>query len=306
MSTQSQGSVPAKHRSLGYGVVDPWVNLHLPHHGELFNVSPEYQAIANLFGRLKEMQRGSTIEELMAEMDQAGVEKGILTAYCFDYPEYPTVRVPSGEEVIELAERYPQRFIAAAGFNSVRALRNAQGVMRAVRTLERWVKSGRLRALKVVPFATQVPFNDKVLYPLYAKCVELNLPVTINVGIAGPLFGSVTCQDPKYLEEICLDFPELKIVGAHMGHPWEPVLIRLMEKFQNLYLMTSAYSPKYLAPELVQYMNTRGSHKVMFSADWPLAGFERFIEQAQAVPFRSEEIRRRYLRENALAVFDWR
>ncbi len=289
-----------------YGIVDPWVNLHPPGLGELFGVSAEYQAIARLFGRLAEMRRGFSLEEMLAEMDAAGIEKAVLTTYGVEFPEYPMVHVPTAEEVMEVAAKHPERFIVGAGFNSVRALRNPRGIMEAVRRLEEWTKYGRLRVLKVVPFATQIPYNDRIMYPLYAKCVELELPVTINVGIAGPLYGSVTCQDPKYLEEICLDFPELKVVGAHMGHPWEPVLIRLMEKFPNLYLMTSAYSPRHLAPELVQFMNTRGSHKVLFSADWPLSGFGRFVEQALAVPFRSEEIRKRYLRENALAVFDWK
>ncbi|MSQ26014.1 MAG: amidohydrolase [Dehalococcoidia bacterium] len=287
-------------------VVDPWVNLHLPHHAELIRVSPEYQAIARQFGRLDEMQRGYSVEAMIAEMDRAGVEKAVLTTYGAEFPEYPTVRQPSAEEVLEIAAQHPQRFIAAAGFNSVRALRNPRGIMDAVRRLEGWAKHGRLRVLKVVPFATQIPYNDNLLYPLYAKCAELNIAVTINVGIAGPLYGSIACQDPRYLEELCLDFPDLKIVAAHMGHPWESLLIRLMEKFANLYLMTSAYSPKHIAPEVIQYMNTRGSHKVMFSADWPLAGFDRFIEQALALPFRSEDILRRYLRDNALAVFDWR
>jgi predicted TIM-barrel fold metal-dependent hydrolase len=287
------------------GVVDAWVNLHLPEHGELFRVSPEYQFIARQFGRLEEMQRGWTVEQMIEEMDSAGVEKAVLTTYGAEFPEHPTVKRPVAEDVMEIAARYPGRFISAAGFNSLRALKNPKGIMDAVRRLEGWVKDGNLRVLKIVPFASQIPYNDKLLYPLYAKCVELGVAVTINVGISGPLYGSVRVQDPIHLEELCLDFPDLTVVGAHMGHPWEALLVRLMEKFQNLYLMTSAYSPKYMAPELLHYMNTRGSRKVLFSADWPLSGFNKFIEQAMELPFRSEEIRRNYLRDNALAVFDW-
>ena len=77
-----------------------------------------------------------------------------------------------------------------------------------------------------------------------------------------------------------------------------------MEKFENLYLMTSAYSPRFIVPEMVQFMNGRGSHKVMFSPDWPLSGFERFIEQAVNLPLK-DEAKRNYLRDNALRVFNW-
>ena len=184
------------------GVVDAWVNLHLPEHGELFRVSPEYQFIAKQFGRLKEMQRGWTVEQMLKEMDSAGVEKAVLTTYGAEFPEHPTVKQPVAEDVMEIAARYPDRFIAAAGFNSVRALKNPRGIMDAVRRLEGWVKDGNLRVLKVVPFATQMPYNDKLLYPLYAKCVELGVAVTINVGISGPLYGSAGSRTP-FISKSC-------------------------------------------------------------------------------------------------------
>lgn len=175
--------------------------------------------------------------------------------------------------------------------------------MDCTRKLEDHVKQG-LKALKVIPFATQIPLNDKLMYPLYAKCVELNIPVTINVGVCGPLYGSAVVQDPSGLDDICLDFPDLVVIGCHMGHPWESLLIRFMEKYKNLYLMTSAYGPRYIVPEMIQFMNSRGSHKVMFSADFPLAGFQRFIEQAINLPLKPEAMRN-YLRDNALRVFNW-
>jgi len=161
-----------------------------------------------------------------------------------------------------------------------------------------------LKVLKVVPFASQIPPNDRIMYPLYAKCVEMKIAVTINVGICAPLYASGTAQNPLALDDICLDFPDLVVIGAHMGHPWETLLIRLMEKYENLYLMTSAYGPKYIIPEMIEFINGRGSHKVMFSADWPLGGFDRFIEQAVNLPLKEESMRQ-FLRENALRVFNW-
>ena len=111
-------------------------------------------------------------------------------------------------------------------------------------------------------------------------------------------------QRPLYLDEVCLFYPELKIVMAHGADPWWGEAIRLLLKYPNLYLMTSAYAPKYLPAELIQFMNTRGQHKVLFASDHPVLPFDRCLAEAGALPFR-EGVLEKYLRENALAVFRW-
>ena len=80
--------------------------------------------------------------------------------------------------------------------------------------------------------------------------------------------------------------------------------IRLMLKYPNLYMMTSAYAPKYLPPELIQYMNTRGQDKILFASDHPVLSFERCLREAEELPLR-EGVLEKYLRGNALSVFDW-
>jgi len=111
-------------------------------------------------------------------------------------------------------------------------------------------------------------------------------------------------QRPLYLDEVCLFYPELKIVMAHGADPWWGEAIRLLLKYPNLYLMTSANAPKYLPAELIQFMNTRGQHKVLFASDHPVLPFDRCLAEAAALPFR-EGVLEKYPRENALAVFRW-
>ena len=106
-------------------------------------------------------------------------------------------------------------------------------------------------------------------YPVYAKCIELDLPIAINTGIPGPPMPG-KCQDPMYLDEVCVFFPELKLVMAHGADPWWDVAIRLMIKYRNLYLQTSAYAPRYFPPQLIHFMNTRGQDKIMFASDHPV------------------------------------
>jgi len=103
---------------------------------------------------------------------------------------------------------------------------------------------------------------------------------------------------------VCLFYPELKLIMAHGADPWWGEAIRLLLKYPNLYMMTSAYAPKYLPQELIHFMNTRGAHKVLFASDHPFLSFERCLTEAVALPLR-EGVLARYLRENALALFRW-
>jgi predicted TIM-barrel fold metal-dependent hydrolase len=104
-----------------------------------------------------------------------------------------------------------------------------------------------------------------------------------------------------YLDRVCLHFPQLKIIMQHGADPWWDVAIRLMIKYRNLYLMTSAYSPKYLPDSLLHYMNTRGKHKIMFASDHPVLTMDRCLEEAGALDLRPGVLEK-YLYENAHAV----
>ena len=111
-------------------------------------------------------------------------------------------------------------------------------------------------------------------------------------------------QRPLYLDEVCLFFPELTLIMAHGADPWWGEAIRLLLKYPNLYMMTSAYAPKYLPAGLIQFMNTRGTRKVLFASDHPVLSFDRCLREAEELPVR-EGVLEQYLRGNALRVFRW-
>jgi len=149
----------------------------------------------------------------------------------------------------------------------------------------------------------QKPYNDKVYYPVYTKCIELDVPVRMTVGIPGPRVpGEV--QNPIYLDEVCWFFPELKIAMSHGGEPWVFTCVKLMLKWPNLYYMTSAFAPRHYPPEIIQYMNTRGSDKIMF-ATASLVPQKRAMDEIKDLSFKNEEIRHKFLRGNALKLYDW-
>ena len=126
----------------------------------------------------------------------------------------------------------------------------------------------------------------------------------INVGIAGPHRPSKH-QHPELLEELLIDFPDLTVIACHMGHPYEQLLIRLIMKFPRLYLMTSAYLPKYFHPDLVRFMgSSRGIGRVLFGSDHPGIPLARAIDEARKLPL-SDAAREQFLGAALCDVLRW-
>ena len=143
--------------------------------------------------------------------------------------------------------------------------------------------------------------SDAVYYPLYTKCCELDLPLCMNTGLPGPpIPGEV--QNPIHLDRVCVRFPELRLCMMHGADPWWDVAIRLMIKYANLRLMTSAWSPRHLPQSLLHFMSTRGKGKVMFASDSPVLSITRCIKEAAALEL-SPEVLDAYLYQNAQAFF---
>ena len=132
----------------------------------------------------------------------------------------------------------------------------------------------------------QVPVNDRRYYPVYQTCVDLDIPIVVNAGIAGPRVPSA-CQDVMHFDQVCYDFPELRIVMRHGAEPWEDLAVKLMLKWPGLYYMTSAFAPKYYPKAVIDYANTRGSDKVMYAGYYPMGlTLERIFAELPDVPLR--------------------
>ena len=215
-------------------VIDPWVNTNMMGGGPppkwLLRVKDDYFKAGDDF--LKEL----SVEELTAQMDAAGVEKAILSV---------DAGRPS-ESVLAFTQKSPDRFFLAANVDPTHHMRGAWA-------LEDLVANAPVVMARVVPFLYDLPPNHRSYYPLYAKCIDLDLPISINTGIPGPPKPG-ECQHPMHLDRVCLDLPDLRICMAHGADPWWAEATRLMIKYKNLHLMTSAYLPKYFPPELLHYM----------------------------------------------------
>jgi predicted TIM-barrel fold metal-dependent hydrolase len=228
------------------------------------------------------------LSELLAEMDEQGVQKAIL----MDSLINPSTTAR------KFVEAKPDRFaLAMGGVNLLRPVR-------PLRELSAIVTDLPVAYAVVGPSFWgdgQYPPSDAVYYPLYAKCAELNLPLCINTGIPGPpIPGEV--QHPMHLDRVCVRFPELRLCMIHGADPWWDVAIRLMLKYANLRLMTSAWSPKRLPESLLHYMRTRGPNKVIFASDWPVLPMRRVLPEARALELPADVLDN-YLYNNAQEFF---
>ncbi len=109
-------------------------------------------------------------------------------------------------------------------------------------------------------------------------------------------------QNPIHLDRVCVRFPELKLCMIHGADPWWDIAIRLLIKYANLRLMTSAWSPKRLPESLLHYMRTRGADKVIFASDWPVLKMRRVVPEAQALDLPADVLEN-YLYNNAHEFF---
>jgi predicted TIM-barrel fold metal-dependent hydrolase len=231
-----------------------------------------------------------TPEMTIAAMDQGGVSAGFAAAWYA-----PQGWMISHEEVASLAAAYPGRILGMASANLYKP-------MEAVRELRRAVKELGFRALRVVPWLWGLPPNDRRYYPLYCECVELGIPFCTQVGHTGPLRPSETGRPIPYLDEVALDFPELIIVGGHIGYPWTQEMIAVATKYENVYIDTSAYTAKRYPPELVQYMKGHGKAKVMFGTNYPMITPAQALDGLDHLGLE-EETKALFLGGNAARVF---
>ncbi len=232
------------------------------------------------------------VEATVAAMDAAGVGFGLLTAW--HAPREGALI--SNDEVAAWVQTHPDRF---AGLAAVALDRP----MEAVRELRRCVQELGFIGLRMLPWLWETPPTDRRFYPLYAACVELGVPFCTQVGHTGPLRPSEPGRPIPYIDQIAIDFPELTIVGGHIGYPWTEEMIAVARKHENVYIDTSAYTSKRIPPELVAYMKTgSGRHKVLFGSNYPMILPQVALEALDTLDL-DEETRALYLHENTQRVF---
>ena len=245
-----------------------------------------------------EMRGGVSIDDYLAKMDRAGVARSLLIAVrAGDLNVKGSFEVPYAR-VTEICAAHPDRFSGLAGVDPFRG-------MQGLRDLEEAVTQDGFVGAHLYPHWFGLPPDHAKYYPYYAKCCELDIPIMMQVGhnlVYSRERRLPSVGRPICLDQVAIDFPELKLLGIHIGVPWTQEMISMAWKHENVFIGVDAYAPKHWPPEIVRYLDSYGRHKVLFGTDWPVIDPERAVVEIDALGLRPESLKA-LMRENALRIF---
>ena len=225
-----------------------------------------------------------SIDRLLFEMDRFGIERGLIPVTLTDELHVRAI-TEHRDRLLGSVEVDPNEGVAA------------------VRELERAVREHGVVAAQFFPAGKNPPvaINSARAYVVYAKCVELDIPVFVQGGVPGPRVPFAS-QHPGLVDEVCYDFPDLRFVFRHGCEPWVDLTVKLLLKWPNLFYSTTAFAPRYYPDAIVNYANTRGADKILYGGYYPW-GFEleRIFGELDAVGFR-DEVWPKFLRDNVARV----
>lgn len=270
-------------------IIDAWCQ----HPGASFLSDPVFDSLKRWTGKagLTSEIPEIPLEATTGAMTHAGVIHGLLTAWWG--PRGPMIE---NDQVADWVRQTDGRF---SGICSV----DLAHPMDAVRELRRCVKELGFKGLRLLPWLWNLPPDDRRYYPLYAECCELGIPFCLQVGHTGPLCPSEPGRPIPYLDHVALEFPELVIVGGHIGYPWTTEMIALATKYENVYIDTSAYKCNRYPQELVAYMQGHGRKKVLFGSNYPMITPADCLADIDSLDL-DDEARRFFLYDNAVRVFN--
>jgi uncharacterized protein len=175
----------------------------------------------------------------------------------------------------------------------------------AVDEATRLIRDHGVRGFKLHPNVQAFFPNDEAVYPLYAAIQDAGLPVLFHTGHSGigsglPGGGGIRLKysNPIYVDDVAVDFPDLKIVLAHPSFPWQDEAISIALHKQQVYIDLSGWSPKYFPPQLVQYANTLLRDRVLFGSDYPMITPDRWLADFEQADFK-DDVRPLILKQNA-------
>ena len=237
----------------------------------------------------------STLDDFVVQLDKMGVEKAVI----FNLDE----ETPSGiaglpnDYYAGIVKEYPNKFIGFAGIDPLKG-------MDAVREIRRSYDLG-LRGVAVRPFMFQIPPTHAKMYPIYSTCVELDIPIWFHLSINFST-NSMEVERPIYLDIVCQDFPELKIIAGHGGWPWVNEMVAVAWRNPNMYIDIASYVPKYLGMKgtgwepLINLGNSILQDRILFGSTWLFMGMsiKQLADGVMELPLK-EEVKKKWLYRNA-------
>jgi predicted TIM-barrel fold metal-dependent hydrolase len=280
------------------GAIDIVVNLRTPNEVNRGG-SPSDETFGKQVRQNSQVRRGVTIPKYLRMMDEAGIERSLLIAVrAGDLRVKGSVHLPY-KRIAAICRKYPDRFSGLAGVDPTLG-------MKQLYELEYAVKELGFVGAHFYPHWFDLAPDHAYVFPIYAKCIELDIPIMMQVG-----HNLIYQRDrrlpsvgrPIALDRVAIHFPELRLLGIHLGVPWTDEMISMAWKHQNIFIGGDAYAPKHWPKQMVHYANTYGQDKFLFGTDWPVIDPIRAVNEIKDLEFRAEPYGK-IMRSNAIKIFN--
>tara|TARA_B100001750_G_scaffold160770_1_gene129662 strand:- start:75 stop:962 length:888 start_codon:yes stop_codon:yes gene_type:complete len=286
-----------ENQKLSYKAIDAVVNIwtrealsHRPDWGDEFFVGK--------MNAENDLMAGLSLEEIIEKMEEAGIDKAFLIAARAGRVGLPGCYHMPYSVVADACAKYPERFYGLAGIDPFEG-------MDGVRAFEDAIKNMGFVGAHLYPHWYELAPDHAKYYPFYAKCCELNVPIQMQVGqsmVYSQEYRTKSVGQPIALDAVACDFPELKLIGIHVGIPWHDEMISMAWKHENIFIGCDAHRPKYWPKSFIHYLNSYGQDKIIFGTDFPVLEFKKTIDDIDALGLKSE-VRKKLLRDNVIKVY---
>ena len=258
------------------------------------SLSPELMGASTEYFRAQG-RRQPTIDETARYYRERRMAAVVFTVDAEHATGHPRI---SNEEVAEGCAAHPDVLIP---FASIDPFKGRAGVREA----RRLVAEHGVRGFKFHPSLQGFAPDDRMAYPLYEVIEELGLPVTFHTGQTGigagvPGGGGIRLRysNPMLVDDVAVDFPELRIILAHPSFPWQDEALAVATHKPYVHIDLSGWSPKYFPPQLVRYANSLLQDKVLFGSDYPVITPDRWLADFAGLDLKPA-VRPKILKENA-------
>ena len=226
----------------------------------LDNPAPHFQQYIKFY-KMYERLGLLSVSEFLLNMHHQGVGKGVVCCGNFEDNSH-LIALRNSETVEDLF------FVAG--------IQPEAGIRRNMEELEKCHKLGFL-GVNISPYIWGIEASAKSLYPIYSYCEYNNLVAIVHGSLHYNRFQSMWLGDPKFMDEIAIDFPNLKLVISHAGNGFGVLGLAVAQKHPNIYLEFSALWPKYLPEATIAAVNSYLKERCLFGTDYPLVDFKAAI-----------------------------
>jgi predicted TIM-barrel fold metal-dependent hydrolase len=236
-----------------------------------------------------------SVEEWIREMKEAGIVRAVVNGRNINGPVDAECIIPN-EYLSDLQTKYSPQIIALAGIDTANVIHNA------LEETEKAISKLGMKGVAIDPglSAHMMYPSDRRIYPIYRKCVELDVPILL---MGGPLAGGdLSFTDPVHIDRVAADFPSLRIICGHGFYPYVTEVIGVAFRRRNVYITPDVYLFFPGGDQYVQAANKILSNQIVFATSYPHRPFKETVEEFNRLPFR-KEVLPKLLYDNAAKIF---